>query len=582
MSSKAYNTRLGLLGGLGIIIFGLLWLRLGFLQILRAADLTQVAHSQHLLTVEIPPKRGAIYDRRGHLLAQTLPVDSLYAVARRVTDKQRVARQVAEILRVDPQLLAERLSRDKAFVWLGRHVTVEQAQAVRALNIKALGFIKEYRRFYPGGVLASQILGYAGIDNVGLEGLELVYDRYVRGTPGQRRTVRDGRGRELWGLALRTVPPADGHDVTLTIDVVLQQIAEAALEAAYKKYHALGATIVVMDPQTGDILAMASRPTYDPNVFQRAEPAQRRMRAVTDMMEPGSIFKMVTACALLEERLIQPEERVYCEDGEYRVPGGHIIHDVHEYGWLTFREVIEFSSNIGTSKAAQRLGPERLYAYIRRFGFGTPTGIELRGEIGGMIRPVAQWSKLSPHIIPFGQEVAVTPLQMTRAMAVVANGGLLVQPRLLKSIRDGRGRAMVEPSRTQPARVISAETARLMRDILAGAVERGTGQSAAVDGYRAGGKTGTAQKLEPNGQYSHSKFIGSFVGFVPVEQPQLVIGVFIDEPHPVYYGGVVAAPVFRHVAEAGLRYLNIPLEHPPIEARPAEPAPLSVADGPLA
>jgi cell division protein FtsI (penicillin-binding protein 3) len=351
------------------------------------------------------------------------------------------------------------------------------------------------------------------------------------------------------------VQPVDGLDLVLTIDEVIQYIAERELDKAFKKYNAKAASIVVMDPHTGRILAIANRPTYDLNRRTGVSKDAMRNRAICDLFEPGSVFKIVTAAAALEEKKVTESDVFFCENGAYRV-GGRILHDHRPHGNLTFRQVIEESSNIGTVKIAQLLGPDALYRYIRAFGFGSKLGIDLSGEISGMISAPRSWSKTSITSIPMGQEVGVTALQLASAISVIANGGQLMKPYIVDSVRDNQGRIIKQNKPALLRKVISVDTAMRIKKILTGVVEEGTGRMGKVAGFSAAGKTGTAQKLEPNGTYSHSKFIASFIGFAPAEDPILAIVVTVDEPHPYYFGGVVAAPVFQKVAGDAIRYIK--------------------------
>jgi len=351
--------------------------------------------------------------------------------------------------------------------------------------------------------------------------------------------------------------PEDGYDLVLTIDSVVQQVAEEALEWGVKKYHAKGGSVVVMDPETGAIQAMANAPSFDPNAPAGSPAENRRNRAVTDLFEPGSIFKIVAASALLEEGRITPDEPIFCENGAYPTVAHHILHDHQPHGTMPFHDVIKYSSNIGTAKAAQRLSPDELYRYIRAFGFGRKTGIDVPGEINGLLNPPAKWSKLSPYIIPIGQEVATTPIQLAVMTAVVASGGLRVRPHVMDRIQTSDGRVARTSGIENPIRVISPKTAGTMQTILRSVVESGTGQLANVQGLTVAGKTGTAQKLEPTGRYSHSRFVASFVGFGPVPDSRFVIVVSIDEPRPLYFGGVVAAPIFKRIVEQLVSYWEL-------------------------
>ncbi len=578
MATASHNTRLTVVCSCLAASFLYLFLRLGYLQLVRASDLHHRAALQHQLSVELPPTRGAFFDRHLNILAHSLQTDSVYAAAKHIDDaaKPMVARRLAQALNLSPSSVLVRLRRPKGFVWIARRVTPEQAARVTALHLPHVELIKEAKRFYPGGSLASHVIGVAGIDNHGLDGLELACDRLLRGQPGYRASVRDGKGRQLPGYWEREIDPSNGSHVVLTIDAMIQHIAERELDRAFHSSHAVGGTIIVMEPRTGEILALANRPTYDLNDPATIDPNRRRNRAITDLMEPGSVFKVVTASALLAEHLVRVDDRFFCENGQYTIPGGHLLHDHKPYGWLTFREVIAMSSNIGTAKAAQRLTPTQLYEYIRRFGFGEPTGIDLPGEISGLLRPPSRWSKLSPWLIPIGQEVGVTPIQLGVALSAMANGGQLVRPHVIKEVRGADG-AVVSASPAAPVRqVIPAEVAQTVRAIMASVVEDGTGKKAMIRGYTSGGKTGTAQKVDPNGHYSHSRFFASFAGFAPVAHPALVIVVVLDEPHPVYYGGEVAAPVFSAVGGDVLRYLDVPPDRPTEEVARPRPLPVRV------
>lgn len=534
----------------------MLLIRVLYLQIARSYSLTLLAKKQHTAVLELQPSRGTIYDRNMRPLAVSLNLESVFANAREVTDKRAAAKKLAAAMGLSEQYVYARVNRDKGFIWIKRKLSPAEAAKVKRLNIKGIEFLKEPKRVYPNNYLASQLVGYAGTDNRGLEGLELRYDEYLKGSPGYRATLRDARRREIASFEYEYYPAVDGLDLVLTIDDIIQNIAERELDWAVKKFHPIGACIVVMDPKTGDILAMSSRPTYDLNSFQRAGAENRRNRAVTDMYEPGSMFKIVAASAALEEKKVKLNDRFYCENGAWSHGGGKVLHDHTPHGWLTFRQVIEKSSNIGTVKVAIKLGGDNLYKYIKRFGFGDLTGIDLPGEIPGFIRPPSKWSGTSIYAIPMGQEVTVSPIQMACAMSAIANGGRLMRPRVIQAIQDKHGEIIKEFQPETVREVLSKETAAAMRDILGRVVTDGTGQYAKVEGYDVGGKTGTSQKIE-NGAYSHSKFIGSFVGFAPVKDPKIVVVVMLDQPHPLYYGGVVAAPVFSKVAKDTLRYLEI-------------------------
>lgn len=530
--------------------------RLLFIQFFRASYLKGIAKKQYNLFVELEPRRGTIYDTNLKPQAVNISIDSVYAVPNEIPDKDKeiIARQLLPILGIDYAYLKDKLYRQKAFIWLARKITAQQSQAIKNLHIKGLGFLKETKRCYPNGYLASHIVGFAGLDNTGLEGIELLYDKILKGESGFAFFLRDARQKQL-DLSEKIVLPKDGYDLILTIDEVIQYIAERELDKVYRAYHAKNASLIVMDPHTGAILALAKRPTFDLNEYAKVTKGQIHNSAICDLFEPGSVFKIVTASAALEEKKVVEEDKFFCENGSYRV-ASHILHDHQPHGWLTFKQVIEESSNIGTTKVAQILGPDTLYRYVRLFGFGTKLGIDLPGEISGSIKEPRFWSKVSIGAVPIGQEVGVTALQLVAAISVIANGGQLMQPYLVKEIRDKHGETIKSVSPLLIRKVISLDTAARMKKILTGVIEEGTGRLAKVPGFIVAGKTGTAQKLEPNGAYSHDKFIASFIGFAPTEDPAIAVVVTVDEPRPYYFGGVVAAPVFKNVVSDTLKYLK--------------------------
>jgi len=528
--------------------------RLFFIQFFRSNYLTAIANKQHNQLVELQPRRGAIYDCNLKAQAFNLSLDSLYAAPNAVKNKEIVINQLLPILGVERAYLQERLNRDKAFIWIARKLTPEKSAALKSLNIKGLGFMKETKRIYPNSYLAGHIIGFSGMDNVGLEGVERDFNKYLAGASGWAIFLRDARLKKL-DIWEKMIAPVDGLDLVLTIDEVIQYIAERELDKAFKSFHAKSASVIVMDPHTGRILALASRPNYDLNSHSGVNKDSLRNRAICDLFEPGSVFKIVTASAALEEKKVSEEDTFFCENGAYQV-AGRVLHDHLPHATLTFRQVIEESSNIGTVKAAQMLGPDTIYRYLKAFGFGSKSGIDLSGEISGMIKPVRQWSKTSITAVPIGQEVGVTALQLAGAISVIANGGQLMKPYIVDSVRDNRGQVIKQNKPALIRKVLSIDTALRVKKILTGVVEEGTGKLAKVSGFSAAGKTGTAQKLEANGSYSHNKFVASFIGFSPAEDPLLAIVVMVDEPRPVYFGGVVAAPVFQKIAGDALRYLK--------------------------
>ncbi|MGE4357456.1 MAG: peptidoglycan D,D-transpeptidase FtsI family protein [Candidatus Omnitrophota bacterium] len=503
--------------------------------------------------IPLKPRRGTIFDRNFKPFALNLSVDSVFANPKEIEEPYSTIEKLSRILHIDKDIISEKLSRDKYFVWIARRISKDTAEALRKLSLKGIYLVKETKRYYPQLNNGSTVIGFCDIDNNGIEGIELYYDKHLKGRPGFVLSNKDAKRRRIFFLDYDYLPPVDGYDLILTIDSVIQHIAERELEKAVKNTKAQGGSVVVISPYTGEILAMANYPNFNPNNPGIFSKENLRNRAIVDMFEPGSSFKIITASAALEEKVTTLKERFFCEKGSYNL-GTHILHDHQPHGWLTFEEVIGFSSNIGTVKVAQKLGLDRLYPYIYAFGLGRKTGVDLPGEAEGFIRPLNKLSKTSIGAIPIGQEIMTTALQLVMAMGVIANGGYLMKPYIVKEIRDSKGVVLFTSSPTKIREVISPTTARLMTQILKGVVEYGTGKRAFVEEYLSAGKTGTAQKVE-NGVYSHRKFVSSFVGFTPLENPRLVIGVVLDEPYP-YYGGVVCAPVFRNIAIDSLKYLD--------------------------
>lgn len=529
--------------------------KLILIQVFRSSHLTSLADKQHNHTVEIEPVRGTIYDRNLRPLALNVSVYSLFANPREMSEesKKRVIQELPSLIDVDQKTLADKVSKKKYFVWLKRKLSVDTVKEIKKLKIKGLGFIDESKRYYPNGDLAAHVIGFAGVDNEGLEGIELFYDKYLRGEKGLAQILRDARQRDLM-IEQGYIPARDGMNIVLTIDETIQYLAEQALEKAYIKNNAQSGTIIVINIKTGEILALANRPTYSLTHAADSPIENRTNRAITFMYEPGSVFKIVTASAALEEKAFTETDQIYCENGEYRV-ANHILHDHGKHGTLTFREVFEVSSNIGVTKIAQKLGPDLIYKYGRRFRFGMKTGIDLKGEIVGLFKQPSRWSKTSIGAVPIGHEMGATPIQLVSAIAAVANGGVYMKPFVVKEIRDSNNEIVKSFQPQAVDRVISPDVAKRLNEILVGVVEAGTGKKAMIEGMRVAGKTGTAQKVI-NGIYSHDKFNSTFFGYAPADDPQLAAIVVFDDPHPSYFGGTVAAPVFKEVVENSLKYLK--------------------------
>jgi cell division protein FtsI (penicillin-binding protein 3) len=555
--TRSCNDRIAGFLAVSIGLAGVLWLRCVGLQVFEARRYRAVGRSQHMLTERLLAQRGAIVDRAGRPLAQSVRVPSVFANARQVGDKQDLAVQLARLVDQDPAAVQRQLERDKGFVWIARQVDPQLSPQLATLRRAGVGTREELKRIYPQGMFASHLLGFVGVDHQGLEGLELTFNGILGGQDGWRGTLRDAKGDPILGPWTRETPPVAGYDVVLTLDSVVQQVAEDALDWGVRKHHAKGGSVLVLDPASGAVLAMANRPSYDPNRPGRVSADRRRNRTVTDQFEPGSIFKVVTAAALLEEGRVSPEETFFCEQGAWPTVAGHVLHDHHGHGTLSFENIIALSSNIGTAKAAQRLTPDELYRYIRAFGFGRRTGMDVPGEVNGQVPPTRNWWKVSMYNIPIGHGVAVTPAQLAVMTAAVANGGLRVRPYVIDRIQDAEGRVLRAEPRPEPERILSPETAATLQRILTTAIESGTGQPAKIKGLTVAGKTGTAQKIEPSGRYSHSRYVASFVGFGPVPDSRFVIVVNVDEPRGTYFGGTVAAPVFKRIIESLRSYWGL-------------------------
>ena len=545
-----------------VIIFSFfaIFLRLIDLMILNHKYLLTEAKKRHIKVEDIQVRRGIIFDRRGRELALNFELESLYCDPENLDlDNDGVIR-LASVMAKEPEVIFSKIHAGGGrFAWIERKLGPDTVDRIKELNIKGLGFITEAKRFYPKGELASHILGFVGVDNQALEGVELKYDRYLRTNGGKVFFGRDASGKILSsGVEIE----AKGNNIVLTIDEGLQYLVEKEIDKAMLKWKAAAATAIMMDPFSGEILALANRPSYDPNSPGSVGGSDRRNRAITDLYEPGSTFKIVIGVASLEENVVKPDTLIDVSKGYIQI-GGKTIRDVHKYGILTFKEVIQKSSNVGSIITGMRLGKERIYKYAKLLGIGEKTEIDMPGEVSGWIRPPEKWSSTSIGAIPIGQEVAVTPLQMLRAYSAIANGGFLVRPHVVSEIISPDGQIIASFRDKKTARIISAGTAETFKDILKSVVEEGgTGRSASVEGNEVAGKTGTAQIINPEtGMYSKEKYVSSFLGFVPADNPRLAIIVVIYEPKGQIYGGVVAAPVFKDIANQALSYLDIPMDN---------------------
>jgi len=531
--------------------------RLGYLQLYRHGDYLLRAQHQQQRIIEISPKRGAIYDRNMHALAMSIKVDSAFAIPNEIKDKQLAAQLLSGVLGLSPDLVESRLDSSQNFVWIERKLTPEKSEAITALNLKGVYTQAENQRFYPKADLASHVLGFVDVDEKGLGGIEYALDNQIRGKSEKIIMMADAHQKWFDGAEARS---DRGANVLLTLDEKIQYIAERELAAAINKTHALAGTVVVMNPNNGELLAVANWPTFDPNAASAGTPAEFRMnRAVSALYEPGSTFKLITLAAAFDQGITNPDEVFDCENGATYV-AGHKIHDHKRFGLLTVADILAQSSDVGAIKIAERLGAPKFYDYIRAFGFGTPTGVDLPGESRGLLRPLANWSPISIGAISMGQEVGVTPLQLISAVSAIANGGTLYKPHIVAEVR--RGETVLPgdglPATSEPRRVIQPETAATLRRLMEGVVLNGTGTRARLDGWTSAGKTGSAQKIDPNtGRYSPTQLIASFTGFAPINNPAVAILVSLDSPIGLHEGGMVAAPVFKRIAEQVLPYLEI-------------------------
>ena len=577
MTENIHRIRIGVLAALTVA--AAVWIGHGLyqIQVVRADELRAIATAQHDKKITVEGPRGAILDREGRELAVSVETDSLYVHPHHLSDEERkfLQRELPSILELPSKYIRQQLNSDSSFAWLRRRIDPKMATRVRALALPplqgeseprplafdgtaALGFEREAKRFYPKGSLGVHVVGFSNIDQVGVEGLEMIYQETLHATPTTFLSQRDPLNRPFRQLLERA--GQDAEDLILTIDATLQHFAEQELLRGLRKTGAHSGSVVLMDPSTGEILALANAPTANPNKYGTASASQRRNRAVCDVFEPGSTFKIVSAAALLDLGRVRPEEAIDCEKGAILV-AGTVIRDHHAYSTLSFRQVLEKSSNIGILKAMRRVKDEEFYSYIRAFGFGEKTGLGLPGESKGILHAPNTWSRLSKSSLSFGHELAVTPVQMVSAFATIANGGERIAPHLVLGKRTSEGKFLPQPEADR-RRVIRTDTARRLTDLLEGVVVRGTASEARLEGYSLAGKTGTAQKAIRGG-YSQTEYYASFGGFAPLYSPKLAGIVVLDTPRgPRHQGGSAAAPIFQRIFERSLDYLRVPPDRP--------------------
>ncbi|MGH9773424.1 MAG: penicillin-binding protein [Candidatus Acidiferrales bacterium] len=541
-----------------LLILAVVWLavilvRLAWLDLFSYSSYLARAQRQQQHLVEISPERGVIYDRNGHELAISTLVDSCFAIPQEISDPEMVAGLLSRILHISSDEILAHLKESKPFVWIARKLPPEAVARIEALNLKGIYFQREWQRFYPKRELAAHVLGFVNVDEHGQAGVEQEFDKQIRGRPGKVLVMEDARRR--WYDRRENAADA-GDGIVLTIDETIQYITERALQEEIEKSHARSGVAIVQDPNTGEILALASWPTYNPNEASHASDDAKMDRAVVAAFEPGSTFKLILMSSAIGEHVVRPSDLFDCQMGKIEV-AGRVIHDWHPFGVLSVEGILAHSSDVGSIKVALKLGAEKYYEHIREFGFGELTGIDLPGENRGLLRRVENWTPSSIGSLAIGQEINVTGVQLISAVSAIANGGLLYRPHVVKEIRNGNtGEIPAEPA---PQHALDATTGATLREMMEEVTLDGTGKLSQLVGYTVGGKTGTAQKIDPDtGRYYASKYVTSFVGFAPVNNPALTVLVELDSPEGLHHGGTVAAPVFKRIAQESLAYLNVP------------------------
>jgi len=553
-SEKWLRFRLTTLLVFFVILFVALFSRALHLQIMSGETLKILAQKQHTKTLLLPPERGVIFDRNGEKIAASLQVDSVCADPSKMARPADVAEKITSILNIDRHLVMKKLLHSKRFCWIARRIPPELAQQVEDAKIEGIFLVKEPKRFYPNGELAGQLVGLVGLDSVGLEGLEIKYDQYLKGIPEKLVWTRDAKGKMLYPRVEKAPVSSDESvNLILTIDSRIQNLVESQLKAAVQDKGAKGGLAIVMDPKTGEILALANSPSFDPNALLSVSPENKKNKVITDCFDPGSTFKPFLVAAALEERVVRENDRFHCENGSYAI-ANRVIHEANRkrHGSLTVHDILKYSSNIGSVKIGEKLGKEKFYDYIRSFGFGAKTGIDLPGEIPGLLRPVENWTRVDAATIAFGQGISVTGIQLITALSTIANQGTMMKPYVVKALVDKKGQIIRNYSPTVVRRVVSPDTARRLTAIMTDVVghEDGTGKNARIESVSVAGKTGTSQKFDFSRHvYSSERVRTSFMGFFPAEDPQVAILVILDEPQKDRWGGVASAPVFKAIGE---------------------------------
>ena len=556
MTNKYMKFRVFLVGLAFIGLFAVIGAKAVHLQVYRSPWLAQKASNQYEKSLKSNGKRGTVYDRNLREMAVTIDVTSIGARTSKIKHPKAASKTLAKILKADRRYILKKLKSKGPFVWIKRQASPKETAAVKSLDLEGIEFVPERNRFYPNKTLASQAVGFTGLDGTGLERIEFSYDDFLRGSAGKHTVFKDALGK-VFDEEQKAEHRNGGRDIILTIDRAVQYIAESALEEAVKEYSARSGMVIVMEPQTGAVLAMAHVPFFNPNSYSDFNKELWRNRAITDPFEPGSTVKIFSAAAAIESSNIRAHDIFYCENGAYKI-GRNVVHDIKKHGWLSLQQIVKYSSNIGAVKVSEKVGAKRLYQMFRKFGFGSKTGIDSPGETAGSLAHYKNWTSVDRGAIAFGYGVSVSAIQLITAVSAIANDGVLMKPYLVQAITDQSGAPLKQFQPQTVRRVLARKTARTVKVIMKTVTTKGgTGVNASLDGYTVGGKTGTARKLDKNGTYSNNRHMASFVGFTPADNPKLAILVVIDEPKGKYYGGTVAAPVFRRIAREVLNYLNI-------------------------
>ncbi len=555
VETKYIKFRITIVGFIFTAFLSAIGAKAGYLQIYQSSWLAKKASAQYERPFKELGKRGTIFDANLREMAVSINATSIAAYPRKIQDPAATAKMLANSLNMDSRILQGKLLAKKPFIWIKRQATPKEVSAVKSLNLDGIGFLSETSRFYPQKTLAAQTIGFTGMDGNGLEGIEFYYDNQLRGSDFEYVVLKDALGQGF--DSEKTTADYSGKNIVLTIDQTIQYITEKALKEAVDDNFAKSGIAIVMSPRTGAILSIAQYPSLNPNSYEKFDRHLWRNRAITDPFEPGSTMKIFTAAAAIEHGNCSENTIFFCENGEYRI-GKHTIHDTHPYGWLTLKEVVKLSSNIGAFKVVNKTGPEYLYKTLKNFGFGEKTGINCPGETSGTVASYKNWRAIDVGTIAFGQGISASPLQLISAVSAIANDGILMKPYIVQAIMDQKGFTVSRFDPVQVRQAVSSATASKMKDILISVTEKdGTGFNAALEGYTVCGKTGTAQKTDETGRYAKGKYISSFVGFTPAENPEVAILVMVDEPTKNHYGGIVSAPAFKKIAQETLTYMNV-------------------------